>query len=188
MLKNDNEDNNELKSIISKSKYKKEDLLSNLDSNNSINSLALLNKDTLESNIQNTESFRKFYLFQIKYFKNENIFGLIHVRLAFFVKDKKRYNNYIEILLNKINKAIEISDKNNNVKGKYYIYLDLENANPKNFSRFFLKKVSKILCSEEEETVKKFFVGGKKKLVKLLWPITSLFLDKIFKKKIILLD
>ena len=181
-------ENNEIKKILSGSNYRKEELITNLDKNNSIESLSEINKDTLDTNMQNAESFRNFYLFQTKKFlNNETIFGLVHIRLAFFVKEKKRYKKYIETLIRKVDKAIEISDKYNDVKGKFYVYLDLENVNPKNFSRHFLKEVVKVVGTKYVNQLKNYFISGKKMLIKMFWPIISLFLDKVVKKKIICL-
>lgn len=187
-MSNSENSNNEIKKILSDSNYKKEELMTNLDKNNSIESLSELNKDTLDTDMQNIESFRKFYLFQTKKFSNnKTIFGLVHIRLAFFVKEKKRYKKYIETLVRKVEKAIEISDKYNDIKGKFYVYLDLENVNPKNFSRRFLKDVVKIVGTRYVDQLKNYFISGKKMLIKMFWPIISLFLDKIIKKKIICL-
>jgi hypothetical protein len=181
-------ENNEIQTIYSKSQYRKIELLLNLDNNNSIDSIFELNNDTLNKNIANIESFRKFYLFQTKKYHNgEGLFGLVHIRLAFFVKEEKRYKNYIETLIQKVDKAIKISNNNNNIKGKFYIYMDLENVNPRNFSRKFFKKVSKILDARYNYQLKKFFISGKEKLIKLFWPIISLFLDNKVKKKIVYL-
>jgi len=170
-----------------KSNYKKDDLINNLNENNNIRDISLLNSDTLDKN-GDVESFRKFYLFQTKkYFDGNSFFGLVHVRLAFFVKDKKRYKDYINMAINKINKAIKISDKHNKEKGKFYIYLDLEKANPKNFSRKFLKDLSYITDNLYEDQLMNYFISGKKYIIKMFWPIISLVLDKTVKKKIICL-
>ena len=147
-LKNNEDDlkKEEINKIIISSNKKKEDLINNLEKNNSIKEMALLNSDTLDKGVQNIESFRKYYLYQTKkFFDGNTFFGLVHVRLSLFIKDKRNYDDYIKVLVNKTNKAIEISDKYNNIKGKFYVYLDLENVNPKNFSRKFLKKVAEIM-------------------------------------------
>jgi len=171
-----------------KSNYKKEDLLNTLNKHNNINDISLLNSDTLDKNSEDIESFRKFYLFQTKkYFDGNSFFGLVHVRLAFFVKEKKRYEKYTNTIINKINKAIKISDEYNKVKGKFYIYLDLEKANPKNFSKKFLKDLSYITDKLYEDQLMKYFISGKKYIIKMFWPIISLFLNKEVKKKIICL-
>lgn len=190
-LKNNDEFNNEeiVKIFATSKKNKKKDLTDNLDKHNSIQELALLNSDTLDKDVQNIESFRKYYLFQTKnFFDGNTFFGLIHIRLAFFVKDKSRYDNYIKVLINKINKAIEISDKHNNIKGKFYVYLDLENANPKNFSRKFLKDVANVMNELYIDQLLNYFISGKKMHIKMFWPIISLFLDKKTKNKIVCLN
>tara|TARA_Y100000389_G_C17415258_1_gene493306 strand:- start:103 stop:684 length:582 start_codon:yes stop_codon:yes gene_type:complete len=190
-LKNNDEFNNEeiIKIFAMSKKNKKEDLTDNLDKYNSIKELALLNSDTLDKDVQNIESFRKYYLFQTKnFFDGNTFFGLIHIRLAFFVKEKSRYENYIKVLINKINKAIEISDKHNDIKGNFYVYLDLENANPKNFSRRFLKNVANVMNELYVDQLKNYFISGKKLHIKMFWPIISLFLDKKTKNKIICLN
>ena len=87
-LKNNDELNNEeiVKIIATSKKNKKKDLTDNLDKHNSIQ-LTSLNSDTLDKDVQNIESFRKYYLFQTKNFYDGNtFFGLIHIRLAFLLK------------------------------------------------------------------------------------------------------
>jgi len=189
-LKNNEEINNEeIFNIFSNSKKYKKDLIDNLEKNNSIKEISSLNLDTLDKDFQNDDSFRKYYFFQTKnFFDGNTFFGLVHIRLAFFIKDKRRYEEYINILITKINKAIEISDKHNNIKGKFYVYLDLENANPKNFSRKFLKDVSNIMNELYVDQLKNYFITGKKLHIKMFWPIISLFLDKKTKHKIICLN
>ena len=79
--------NDEISKIFKYENYKKTDFLKNLDNNNSIKSLAKLNSDTLDGDISNVDSFRKYYLFQTKkYFVDNHTYGLVHIRLAFFVK------------------------------------------------------------------------------------------------------
>ena len=182
------EKNKEILNMLSK-KYKKNDLINNLETHNNINDISLLNSDTLKKNVNEIESFRNFYLFQTKkYFDGKTYFGLVHIRLAYFVKEKKRYDNYIDTAINKINKAIEISDGNNEIKGKFYIYLDLEGINPKNFSKKFLGKMSKIMNELYVDQLVKYFITGKKIYINCFWPIISLFLDKVTKKKIVCLE
>lgn len=190
-LKNNDEFNNdEIVKIFSMSKKnERKNLMDNLNKYNSIQELALLNSDTLDKDVQNIESFRKYYLFQTKnFFDGNTFFGLIHIRLAFFVKEKSRYNNYIKVLINKIDKAVEISDKNNDIKGKFYVYLDLENANPKNFSKKFLKDVADVMNKLYINQLMNYFISGKKLHIKMFWPVISLFLDKKTKNKIICLN
>jgi hypothetical protein len=183
-----NENNEEITKIFSKSLYKKTELISNLNEHNNICEISLLNLDTLDKNSDNIESFRKFYLFQTKkFFDGTTYFGLVHIRLAFFVKNKTKYKKYITTLINKIDNAIKISDEHNEIKGKFYVYLDLENANPKNFSRKFLKEVVKVVEKLYVNQLVHYFISGKKLLIKKFWPIIALFLDKKTKKKIICL-
>jgi len=182
------EKNKEILKMLS-TKYKKKDLINNLETHNNINDISLLNSDTLNKNIDKNESFRNFYLFQTKkYFDGKTYFGLVHIRAAYFVKKKERYDDYINTVINKINKAIEISDENNEIKGKFYVYLDLEGINPKNFSKKFLGKMSKIMDKLYINQMVKYFITGKKIYIHFFWPIISLFLDKVTKKKILCLE
>lgn len=185
MLNNENE--KDISKMLSKN-YKKQDLMENLDKYNSVNEISLLNSDTLNKE-QDIESFRNFYFIQTKkYFDGNTHYGLIHIRLAFFVKEKKRYDNYIQTAIKKINNSIKISDQHNEIKGKFYVYIDLKNTNSKSFSRKFLKDMSNIMGKIYVNQVVKIFITGKRVIIKLFWPIISLFLDKITKKKIICLE
>ena len=182
-----NEEDKDISKILSK-KYKKNDLVENIDKYNNVNVISVLNSDTLNKN-NDIESFRKFYFIQTKkYFDGNTFYGLIHIRLAFFVKEKKKYENYIETAINKINNAINISDQYNNIKGKFYVYIDLKDSSSKSFSRYFLKKMANIMNDLYENQVVKIFITGERVLIKLFWPIISLFLDKSTKKKIMCLE
>ena len=192
-IQNNLEKNNETSNFFSISKnVKKQTILKNLEENNTINDICSLNSDTIENNcnIKNDiEAFRKFHLFQTKKISyNNSIYGLTHIKLAFFVKDSSRYDNYIQTLINKVNKSIEISDANNEKKGEFFVYLDLENANPRNFSKKFLKKVAHVTSTLYVDQLINYFISGKRNIIKMFWPIISLFLDKKTKNKIIFLE
>lgn len=182
----------EIDKIINSKKYSKKKLVSILEKYNPIKTICELNEDTLEKNIdiqKDIEAFRKFYFFQTKYFFNgETICGLTHIRLAFFVKEKKRYEKYIKTLMDKLSQSIVINDKYNEEKGKFYVYLDLENVNPKNFSRKFLKQVADIMNKTYEDQLINYFIGGKTSIIKMFWPFISMILDKKTKQKIVILE
>jgi len=182
----------EIDKIINSKKYNKKKLVDALEKYNSIKTLCELNSDTLEKNIdiqKNIEAFRKFYFFQTKnFFNGQTICGLTHIRLAFFVKESSRYEYYIKTLIDKLTKSIVINDKYNEKKGRFYVYLDLDNVNPKNFSRKFLKQVSDIMNKTYEDQLINYFIGGKTSIIKMFWPFISMILDKKTKQKIIILE
>ena len=182
----------EIDKIISSKKYSRKKLVDALEKYNPIKTICELNSDTLEKNIdiqKNIEAFRKFYFFQTKYFFNgETMCGLTHIRLAFFVKESKRYENYIKVLIDKLTKSIAINDKYNEKKGKFYVYLDLDNVNPKNFSRKFLRQVADVMNKTYEDQLINYFIGGKTSIIKMFWPFISMILDKKTKQKIIILE
>lgn len=188
-----NNNNAELMTIYSKSqKYKRQYFLDVLKKYNDINTLCLLNSDTFTKNIDKTniETFRNCYLYQTKkFFNGSSIFGLIHIRFSLFIKDPKRYETYIQTLIKKINNTIEVTNSNNRKnKDRFYVFLDLENVNIKNFSRKLFNKVSKIVEKHFDNKPINYFVSGKNQIIKVLWPIISMFLNKDTKKKIIFLD
>ena len=187
------ERNSELEIIYSKSKkYKRQYILDILEKYNDLNTLCYLNSDTFTKNINKNDIdvFRKCYLYQTKIFFNGNSkFGLIHVRFSLFVKDSNRYDEYIKTLIIKINNAIKVTNENNkHIKNRFYVFLDLDNVNMRNFSRRLFNKVCKILEEKYDNKPINYFVSGKQKLIKILWPLVSIFLNKEKKNKTIFLD
>tara|TARA_B100000795_G_scaffold125047_1_gene93313 strand:- start:291 stop:821 length:531 start_codon:yes stop_codon:yes gene_type:complete len=166
-----------------KSNNSKSELIKNIKKNTSNEDIVSLNGSIYENDL--TE-FRKYNLFQTKKYSNgTNIYGLVHIKLFFFEKNKNNYNNYENLLIKKINNAIKISDKNNKIKGKFYVYLDLENVTIRNLSRIFLNKIANTLTKLYEDQLINYFINCNKHLIKMLWPIIVVFLDNTTKKKII---
>ena len=189
----DVKNNSELVTIYSKSqKYKRQFFLDILEKYNDIDTLCLLNSDTFTKNFDknDVESFRNCYLIQTKkFFNGHSIFGLIHIRFSLFIKNPKKYDEYIQTLVKKINNTIKITNQHNNENlGRFYVFLDLENININNFSRKLFKRVSKIVEKNYDDKPINYFVSGKNQIIKIVWPIISIFLSKETKKKTIFLE
>ena len=188
-------DDNDLKQIFSKEKILKNNLIKELEIHNSFNDLCILNNDTFDNKFNltnNPESFRNFYFVQTKkLLYNNKLFGFVHVRLSLFVKKKTRYNDYMKMIKHKINNAINITNKNNpnsTLINKFFVYLDLENIAIKNFSKKFLKMISKELNDSYYDQMFICYISGKKAIVRMFWPIISFLIDNKTKKKLVFLQ
>lgn len=161
---------------INTKKIKIEDVVINLQENNiSDNKNDILNN----GNANDVMKIKKY-----KY--NNSIYGLVHIRLKYFIK-MRNYNNYMSKITEKATNAFKISKNNSNSK-KIFIFLDLSNITQKNFSTKFIKQLSMKLNNEYKNTLALCFLYGDISFIKIVWPFIKLLLDNDTKQKIVLLD
>ena len=133
------------------------------------------------------DELRLYNLMLVKnYVYNNKIFGLLHVQVKYF-KKSSNYDNYIKIIQDKLNEAMEISKTNTNIGG-IFVLLDLSNITQKNFSRKFMKIISKILNEKYDKTLLLCYVMGNIRIMKVFWPIIKLVMEKETKEKLVLLN
>ena len=130
---------------------------------------------------------RLYNLMLVKNYVYDNkIFGLLHVQVKYF-KKSSNYDNYVEIIQDKLKEAKEISKTNANISG-VFVLLDLNNITQKNFSKKFIKIISKILNEKYDKTLLLCYVMGNIRLMKIFWPIIKLVMEKETKEKLVLLN
>ena len=133
------------------------------------------------------DELRLYNLMLVKnYVYNNKIFGLLHVQVKYFQK-ASNYNEYVEIIQKKLKDAMEISKANTKIE-RVFVLLDLSNITQKNFSRKFMKVISKELNENYNDTLILCYVMGNIRLMKIFWPIIKVVMEKETKEKLVLLN
>ena len=147
------------------------------------------NKQTMlnEKKLLNTQNDLRLYnLFLIKnYLYQECIYGLLHVQVKYFKKEKN-YDDLILFIRKKIKKTLEISHTSN--KNEAFVLIDLKGMTARQFSRKFVKLIAKTLDEYPDEILKTCYIYGNSTFIKLMWPLIRSFVKKETKEKLILLN
>lgn len=148
-----------------------------------------VNNQTTENDmklITTPNDLRMYNLFLIKNYLYEGcIYGLFHVQVKFFKKERN-YDNHIKIIKEKISKTLEISRASNKNEG--YVLVDLRGMTAKQFSRKFVKLIADTLDDYPDEILKTCYVYGNSTFIKLMWPLIKSFVKKETKEKLVLLS
>ena len=148
------------------------------------------NNEKMISEIKNCKTENELRLYNLmlvkNYLYNDKIFGLLHVQVKYF-KKSSNYNDYVKIIQDKLDEALEISKKNTNISGTF-VLLDLSNITQKNFSRKFMNIISKILNEKYDKRLLICYIMGNFRLLKILYPIVKVVMGPQTRKKIVLLN
>lgn len=140
-----------------------------------------------DSSSEKTYNFKESHnLMSVRGFEYGNkMYGLVHIKLKYFTK-KPNYDNYMLAITETAETAFQISKKNNNAN-KIFVFLDFTDITSKNFSRKFIKRVSKKLNTDYKDTLELCFLRGNIGFIKMIWPLVKLFVDSDTREKLVLL-
>ena len=136
--------------------------------------------------INTPNDLRMYNLFLTKnYLYKGCIYGLLHVQVKFFKKERN-YDKHIALIKEKIKNTMEISNASNT--NEAFVLIDLRAMSAKQFSRKFVKLIAETLDEYPDEILKTCYVYGNSTFIKLMWPLIRSFVKKETKEKLILLS